>query len=1113
MNNFVPSTNVCEKQRPWKSLLALAAVLLFGLGVSQHAQAQSFGTCNARMFMDQVPTTTSTLYNVNYTTAPFTLTSLGSSTTITGRNGVGYNALDNYIYGIRWPAGSSPVQLIRVNNVGAGQNMGVIAGLPTGLIWNNGVISPAGDYYLKSGFSDTTLYRINLATTPYTAIPITLSQPVQTFDLAWHNGLLYGVDITTGPGRLVSIDPVSGAVTVIGFSSPLNNALAMWGFNNMLLASSGGSIYAIDPGTGAATLLSVISPSANNGDGANCPSANISFNGDLSVTKTNTPASGPNDLPTDTFNPGETRTYTIVVTNPITSFGAQNVTVSDPVPAGIDASTVSWTCANTSGGSRCGAASGTGALNDTALDLPSGSVATYQVAMTVPSTFTGNLSNTVTVTPPSYIVETNTANNTATDTDFPTGRLTIVKSVPSGQGTAFDFTQSGMPATATGTPNAATVTAFTLNPSVAAGSNLTATQTYTNVPPSTAITVRELRSSNIGQYSLVNIVCANAAGAPVGSTFPTSINNGAANGAAMGTATVTLVAGADVTCTFNNVRNPRIVIVKNTVGGNGTFTFTETSSAAGTSLSPASPINLVTSGGSATVNTTIAGLSGSATTNVTITEAVTAGFTLSSVSCTNLTTGTNLTTATTPSATVNLASRQVVLGGVATGSEVQCTFINTRQAAGLTITKTSNGPWTVGQTGVTYTLNVSNTGSAATSGTITVRDQLPTGIGIRPATGFSPAAGWTCSYSDEAAQSATTIVPNTGMLVTCTSATSIPVGGAVALTLPVVVTSTSPASVINYASIGGGGDPFNGGTAPTAGPGCTDGAHCTSATTSVTPSPPAPATCPAGAPVNLFSPAPFQSNFFTDNATQTRTATFIATAGNYTVGTGAGGRFIVDMNWRWSPGFPLPSNAATMSLRVNGTIYATMTTQAGYAGFATLVSLNGATLFNGTTTMETNRTSNENIWVTLPASVTTITSVEMVYTAGSTADDFFFSGPALYGCLAPADLTITKASTTSPVVAGDTITYSITVTNNGPSAANNAIVIDDWTTQPGLDCSATAVPPGTATCAASGTAGTQCPAPASVTPAGLQAGLAIPALPNGGIVTFTLQCAVTATGQ
>ena len=105
------------------------------------------------------------------------------------------------------------------------------------------------------------------------------------------------------------------------------------------------------------------------------------------------------------------------------------------------------------------------------------------------------------------------------------------------------------------------------------------------------------------------------------------------------------------------------------------------------------------------------------------------------------------------------------------------------------------------------------------------------------------------------------------------------------------------------------------------------------------------------------------------------------------------------------------------------------------------------------------------------------------------------------------DLSIAKTSTVSEVLAGSTISYDIVVINNGPSAADNATVSDDWITLPGLDCSA-----GPVTCAASGTAGTQCPAVGSVTPAALQAGLAIPALPNGGIVTLTVQCAVTASG-
>ena len=46
----------------------------------------------------------------------------------------------------------------------------------------------------------------------------------------------------------------------------------------------------------------------------------------------------------------------------------------------------------------------------------------------------------------------------------------------------------------------------------------------------------------------------------------------------------------------------------------------------------------------------------------------------------------------------------------------------------LTITKTANGSFTQGQTGAGYTLTVTNTGGVATSGTVTVIDNLPTGL-------------------------------------------------------------------------------------------------------------------------------------------------------------------------------------------------------------------------------------------------------------------------------------------------------------------------------------------------------------------------------------------------
>ena len=93
-----------------------------------------------------------------------------------------------------------------------------------------------------------------------------------------------------------------------------------------------------------------------------------------------------------------------------------------------------------------------------------------------------------------------------------------------------------------------------------------------------------------------------------------------------------------------------------------------------------------------------------------------------------------------------------------------------------------------------------------------------------------------------------------------------------------------------------------------------------------------------------------------------------------------------------------------------------------------------------------------------------------------------------------------KPSASRSVVAGATTTYQIVVRNNGPAAANNAVVRDPVAT--GLSCTTNP------TCTASGAG---CPTSLSIT--ALQGtGLVIPSLPNGGVVTFNLTCTVTATG-
>jgi uncharacterized repeat protein (TIGR01451 family) len=114
----------------------------------------------------------------------------------------------------------------------------------------------------------------------------------------------------------------------------------------------------------------------------------------------------------------------------------------------------------------------------------------------------------------------------------------------------------------------------------------------------------------------------------------------------------------------------------------------------------------------------------------------------------------------------------------------------------LVITKTHTGNFTVGTDG-TYTLTASNTGSGPTSGTITVTDNLPTGLTVASVPSIP---NWNCSA---------TVVGSSTM--TCTSTTVIAAGASHpnAITLTVVVSAAAFAAspVTNVANISGGGEP------------------------------------------------------------------------------------------------------------------------------------------------------------------------------------------------------------------------------------------------------------------------------------------------------------------
>jgi uncharacterized repeat protein (TIGR01451 family) len=123
---------------------------------------------------------------------------------------------------------------------------------------------------------------------------------------------------------------------------------------------------------------------------------------DLSITKTDGVA---------TATPGGATVYTIVASNAGPT-AANPVTVADTFPAFCTA--VAYTSV-AAGGATGNTAAGAGNINDTALNMPSGSSVTYSATCTISPAATGTLDNTATIS--SATPDPVPGNNTATDSD------------------------------------------------------------------------------------------------------------------------------------------------------------------------------------------------------------------------------------------------------------------------------------------------------------------------------------------------------------------------------------------------------------------------------------------------------------------------------------------------------------------------------------------------------------------------------------------------------------------------------------------------------------------------------------------------------------------------
>jgi uncharacterized repeat protein (TIGR01451 family) len=105
----------------------------------------------------------------------------------------------------------------------------------------------------------------------------------------------------------------------------------------------------------------------------------------------------------------------------------------------------------------------------------------------------------------------------------------------------------------------------------------------------------------------------------------------------------------------------------------------------------------------------------------------------------------------------------------------------------LIVAKTHTGSFTQGQTGATYTITVTNAGSGSTTAAVAVSDLLPAGLTATALSG----TGWTCSLAT----------------VVCTRGDALaPAASFPNIVLTVNVSSTAPASVMNTATVSGGGE-------------------------------------------------------------------------------------------------------------------------------------------------------------------------------------------------------------------------------------------------------------------------------------------------------------------
>lgn len=370
--------------------------------------------------------------------------------------------------------------------------------------------------------------------------------------------------------------------------------------------SNGGSSTVLPSASGTSFT---VTPSGL--DDITCTFTNTPHVALISVSDTTFGGVGPFDYTlTNLSSPNTTITTTVAGTPTVSSqFTATTVnsavTIAETVPTGWQFNTATCTDSNSAVTGNTGSF---GSLVGSTLTIPAGNVRAG-------STITCAFSNTK------------------------LAQLTISKSAV-GAGGAFDFSTTGGLAPST----------FTLNPNPPT----TDSRTFANVAPG-AYSVTEL---GLAGFRLADITCADLAGGATGSTNTINI--------ATGSLSLDLVAGADYQCTFSNIANADVAVVKSTVGGDGTFTYTTANT--GNVADPT--LSITTTGGSGADAFDVPFDAVTNSRDITITEdPLAAGWVLTAIACTD---GLG-----DPIGTPDLGTSSVTLTATP-GAALSCRFTNER---------------------------------------------------------------------------------------------------------------------------------------------------------------------------------------------------------------------------------------------------------------------------------------------------------------------------------------------------------------------------------------------------------------------------------------------------